>query len=149
MGLDMYAHRIAKEKVKAEAQQVGFCGDVKDILKETTMVPGIFGDDVVSGEDFEDLYYWRKHHDLHGLMHAIAEEYGFEGEFNCDYLLLTETDLDRIEMEITQESLPPTQGFFFGNNPPDEETKKDDLEFIAAAREAIAEGDLVYYTSWW
>jgi hypothetical protein len=45
--------------------------------------------------------------------------------------------------------LPQTQGFFFGNSQLDEEEVKDDLEFIRDAREAIAAGEYVYYTSWW
>lgn len=149
MGLDMYAYSIEKAKVKEEAQQVGFCGEPSEILKDVKMTEGFFGGEVVDTSELDQFHYWRKHHNLHGLMHAIAEEYGFDGEFNCDYLLLTEKDLDRIEMEIKQESLPSTSGFFFGNFPPDEQSKKDDLAFVEAARQAIAEGNVVYYSSWW
>ena len=46
-------------------------------------------------------------------------------------------------------ALPHTEGFFFGNNPPDDESLKEDLQFIQKARDAIAEGDAVYYDSWW
>jgi hypothetical protein len=45
--------------------------------------------------------------------------------------------------------VPETQGFFFGDNPPDLDTLANDLKFIQKARDAIADGDYVYYDSWW
>ena len=78
----------------------------------------------------EEFYYWRKHHDLHGWMERLYRSKGGPQEtFNC--------------------TLPETQGFFFGTNPPDAESLDRDLKFIQAARDILAEGDVVYYDSWW
>lgn len=97
----------------------------------------------------KELYYWRKHHDLHGWMEAFYIAQGGTEEFNCIPIELTAQDLDKLEEDVKLDKLPPTQGFFFGNNPPDEESIKRDLEAIVAAREAIADGFVVYYDSWW
>jgi hypothetical protein len=50
---------------------------------------------------------------------------------------------------VTDNDLPKTTGFFFGDNPPDEESVKKDLEFIQKARDAIKAGKAVFYDSWW
>jgi hypothetical protein len=68
--------------------------------------------------------------------------------FNCDYIRLTESDLDQLEEAINRGELPPTTGFFFGDNA-DEHYKEQDLKFIADARDAMAMGFQVYYTSDW
>ena len=62
---------------------------------------------------------------------------------------LHERDLDALQIDLLNGALPQTTGFFFGDNPPDDESLKIDLEFIQKARDAIAEGDAVYYDSWW
>ena len=67
--------------------------------------------------------------------------------FNCVPVLLTAEDLDQLETDIRGSALPDTQGFFFGES--DGSEVEDDLAFIAAAREAIAQGKTVYYDSWW
>ncbi len=48
---------------------------------------------------------------------------------------------------MKQNLLTPTVGVFFGESSP--EDAEDDLKFIERAREAFADGDSVYYTSWW
>ncbi|MBA4173813.1 MAG: phosphoglycerate kinase, partial [Hyphomicrobium sp.] len=55
--------------------------------------------------------------------------------------------LDRLEADIRVGNLPPTSGFFFGES--DGSEVEDDLRFIAKAREAMADGLIVYYSSWW
>ena len=69
--------------------------------------------------------------------------------FNCIPVRLTTVDLDALQHDLLNGTLPETTGFFFGNNPPDNESLKHDLQFIQAARDIIAEGDAVYYDSWW
>lgn len=130
MGLDMFAWAIDPEK----------CKTATDILCE-------YKDE----EEYrpEELHYWRKHHDLHGWMENLYVEKGGTEEFNCQRVRLVEEDLDALEQDLIANKLPHTTGFFFGDNPPDEETLNDDLLFIAKAREAIKEGKLVYYDSWW
>lgn len=129
MGLDMYAWRVAKEDA---------IGDF-EIAKDED---GQF--------KLEEMFYWRKHHDLHGWMERLyREKGGTEESFNCVRVRLTKTDLDLLEHAVLNGKLPATTGFFFGTNPPDEDSMKRDMEFISAAKIAIACGDAVYYDSWW
>jgi len=96
----------------------------------------------------EEIHYWRKHPNLHGWMQELYESKGGKSDsFNGDCVVLTETDLNELESDIKDGSLPDTSGFFFGQTDGDE--VDDDLKFIENAREAISEGKTVYYTSWW
>ena len=125
MGLDMYAWRVKAENAVGDFD---FNGDADKPV---------------------ELFYWRKHHDLHGWMQDLYASKGGDHEFNCIPVRLTLEDLDNLEQDLKANQLPETIGFFFGDNPPDDETKERDLDFIAKAREAITEGDAVYYDSWW
>ena len=129
MGLDMYAWRVAKD----------------DAINDF---------DIAKDEDgqfkLEEMFYWRKHHDLHGWMERLYRSKGGTAQsFNCVRVRLTKTDLDLLEHDVLNGKLPETTGFFFGTNPPDEDSMKRDMEFISAAKVAIAAGDAVYYDSWW
>lgn len=130
MGLDMYAFRVKAEDVIDDF-------NVRD-------------DEMGRKEPLEELAYWRKHHDLHGWMERLYRAKGGDKEsFNCVPVRLTEFDLDQLLHDVLNHALPETQGFFFGTNPPDDESMKNDIEFITNARIAIADGDAVYYDSWW
>lgn len=94
------------------------------------------------------LHQWRKHPNLHGWMRALYYAKGGVAEqFNCRAVVLTDEDLDRLEADIRAESLPHTQGFFFGET--DGTEIDDDLAFIEKARAAMAQGLTVFYDSWW
>jgi len=96
----------------------------------------------------EEIHYWRKHPNLHGWMQELYESKGGKSDsFNGDCVVLTEKDLNELESDIKDGSLPDTSGFFFGQTDGDE--VQDDLDFVAKAREAITDGKTVYYTSWW
>jgi len=123
----------------------------------------------------DQFAYKRDANRLHGWMEELWEDKGrpFEGNlddlndsfgssFNCVPVELTLEDLDQLEKDINEKVLPETGGFFFGTdsfdwednegNPPKENDyyyKETDLEFIRDAREAIANGQKVYYSSWW
>lgn len=95
-----------------------------------------------------EIMYWRKHPNLHGWMQDLYYEKGGEAEsFNCVPVELTSEDLDRLEKDILENRLPHTDGFFFGESRSGINEK--DLEFIKLSREAIAEGERVFYDSWW
>jgi hypothetical protein len=95
----------------------------------------------------EEVAYWRKHPDLHGWMENLyREKGGMEKSFNGDPLVLTLSDLDRLEEDILRKNLPKTRGFFFGESG---EISLKDLEFVLEARKAIQEGDTVFYDSSW
>jgi hypothetical protein len=121
MGLDMYAWTIRRRPEKP----VDFEAD-----------------------DASELHYWRKHPNLHGWMEALYRvKGGTDPDFNCVNLQLTNDDLDLLEDAIRSGSLPQTSGFFFGES--DGSELDDDLRFVAKAREAIATGMTVLYSSWW
>ena len=130
MGLDMYAFRVKAEDVIDDF-------NVRD-------------DSMGRKEPLEELAYWRKHHDLHGWMERLYRAKGGDKEsFNCVPLRLTKTDLDLLEHDVLNNTLPETQGFFFGTNTPDEYSREQDMAFIMKAKIAIANGAAVYYDSWW
>jgi hypothetical protein len=95
-----------------------------------------------------EIHYWRKHPNLHGWMQSLYEEKGGTSDtFNGDCVVLDSEDLDVLEEDIKEGNLPDTSGFFFGITQGDE--TENDLLFIKQAREEIAKGNTVYYTSWW
>jgi hypothetical protein len=130
MGLDMYAWAVKPEDV---IDDFSFMAEHKD------------------GEhNYTELFYWRKHHDLHGWMENLYRGMGGTKEsFNCAPVRLYTDTLDALEKDIKFDRLPKTTGFFFGDNPPDAESIERDLRFIRMARTKIAEGFAVYYDSWW
>lgn len=112
----------------------------------------------------EQLYYWRKHPNLHGWMQQLWVERGMpmpESKdtdasewaddpgpcFNCIAIELDESDISRLELDVLNARLPETVGFFFGQS--SHEDREGDLEFIKLARKALGEGKKVYYDSWW
>ena len=121
----------------------------------------------------EELFYWRKHNRLHGWMEQLWEDKGRPnykkgevhspmGDFNCVPVELTESDIEQLEAHVEGKSLPETGGCFFGDDSfdwadddgkplakGDYYYKKDDVKFIALARQALEEGKKVFYDSWW
>jgi hypothetical protein len=103
-----------------------------------------------STKNFEqtELHYWRKHPNLHGWIQNLYDaKGGTSSDFNGDCVILDSEDLDNLEEDIKGGNLPDTSGFFFGQSDPDSDL--DDLEFVQKARNEIANGKTVYYTSWW
>lgn len=103
----------------------------------------------LKGIEAEEIYYWRKHPNLHGFMENLYNKKGGEDEFNCRPVVLTIEDIDELVKHILDGSLPETSGFFFGQSMRDKEEELGDIEFCKKAAEAIKEGYTVYYDSWW
>ena len=105
------------------------------------------------GQESIELAYWRKHNALHGWMEKLYRERGGTEVFNLIPLPLSLDDLDRLEADVKARTLEPVPGFFFGSTEYREaewlETKRQDLAFIAKAREYISEGYAVVYDSFW
>jgi hypothetical protein len=121
MGLDMYAYTTDKE------------------------IPAV---DFRPPKHSQELFYWRKHPNLHGWMEQLYRSKGGKARlFNCVPVRIDLNDLDALEQVVNADALPFTEGFFFGESEPDD--KRDDLAFIQKARAAIADGDKVFYDSWW
>ena len=120
MGLDMYAMTTTEE------------------------VPGAVDFKV---EQASEIFYWRKHPNLHGWMQKLYyDKGGKDDSFNCVPVVLTSEDLDRLEADVKAGHLPDTTGFFFGVS---DSREDEDLAFIAKAREALTAGLTVFYDSWW
>ena len=95
-----------------------------------------------------ELFYWRKHPDLHGWMKELYHKKGGkESSFNGDVLVLTEEDLDELKITILTGNLPTTSGFFFGES--ERERDFEDLRFVEMGKAAIKEGFTIYYDSSW
>jgi len=126
MGLDMYAYRVGKEHVVNDFE---------------------FNSDQ---DGANDIAYWRKFNALHGWMERLYRERGGPKEsFNCAPLRLHLEDLDQLQRDIGENKLEPTEGFFFGSQTIYPEDVASAMKFIFEAREAIKQGDAVYYDSWW
>lgn len=139
MGLDQWAYaRKGSPSQKTNEYEYFDDNGVKQTTTEVT----------ISYQDETEISYWRKHSSLHGWMENLWREKGGEGEFNCVEVELTAADLDELEFAIEDNSLPFTEGFFFGL-PKDHESKDYDLEFIRTAREQISMGYTIIYKSWW
>ena len=129
MGLDMYAWRVKAADVVSDFE----------VAKDNDNFSKV-----------EEIFYWRKHHDLHGWMERLYRAKGGDKqEFNCVKVRLYEFDLDNLLVDVVNKKLPATTGFFFGDNPQSDESMLNDIKFIVAAKQAIKEGDAVYYDSWW
>lgn len=113
--------------------------------KASNIADGVHHSFVVSSKAEKELYYWRKHPNLHGWMEKLYNQNGGTGMFNGVNLLLTPQDLDDFEQAVQNNALPHTTGFFFGATMGDE----DNATFVQMARKAIAKGYAVYYTSSW
>jgi len=114
---------------------------------------------------------WRKHNRLQGWMEELWEHKGKPnlsdegspmGDFNCVPVELTLTDLEQLEADVVEMTLPPTCGFFFGGDSFEWEKddgsaheegnyyyKQKDIQFIEDARSAIQQGKKVFYNCWW
>jgi hypothetical protein len=120
MGLDQYAYKTSRKPPK---KHVDFDGH----------------------EDAEEFFYWRKHRDLQTWMEKLYRAKGGAQEhFNCARILLTVNDLDSLESDLRQRPLPKVDGTLFSGD-----DIEQDLDFVWAARRAIADGYTVYYYSWW
>jgi hypothetical protein len=113
-----------------------------------TTTENIRAADFPTPENVEEIFYWRKHPNLHGWMEALYKDKGGEDtDFNLSPLRLDTADLDALEKAVSADELPHTEGFFFGVSQPEE--KERTLALIGLAREAIASGKRVFYYAWW
>lgn len=98
--------------------------------------------------EVDDLYSWRKHLGLHAWMKELYfMKGGTDRMFNGATVALNAQDLDVLQIIIKASALLETAGLYF--DAPDETEKIGDLEFVALARKALADGYSVLYTSSW
>ncbi len=129
MGLDMNAYKVhPKYLVDPDAQIDLEIGPEPDSVIE--------------------IAYWRKFNQLHGWMERLYRQKGGIEEFNCRRVRLMPADLLQLALDA-EAGLPDTLGFFFGNSECSEEDKEEVLEFCVLANQAITDGYVVFYDSWW
>lgn len=134
MGLDMYAFTVAAKDAGDNVVDL----EVYDNENNTYLI------------DKTEIFYWRKFNALHGWMENLYRLKGGVKEiFNCTTVRLDAKDLDRLEMDTGNNKLVPINGFFFGEQTIYPEDLESVTAFIAKAREALADGQAVYYDSWW
>ena len=129
MGLDQYAYTVAKKDLEDP-------NEVVDVALTNKM-------------EQEEIAYFRKFNHLHGWMERLYNSKGGTREFNCTTVMVTEEDLDRLEADFKAGEVPATGGFFFGSDELHEEDLESLDKFIKDAREAIKDGFVVFYDSWW
>lgn len=96
--------------------------------------------------DDKQIWYWRKHPNLHGWMEKLyKEKNGKNSDFNNSALLLNEKDINKLIIDIINKNLPFTQGFLFGESKNDKEERLDDLKFCVKALDLINNGYFIYY----
>ena len=141
MGLDMYVYAVDGRTVTAEEQV-----DVRVYHAEY-----ITCDRWTKNEDAgligEELFYWRKHPNLHGWMEELYRaKGGRDSSFNGSTVRLDAEDIRALTAAVRHHELPETTGFFFGQSGDD---ISGDLEFIKKAKAALAEGKVLFYDSSW
>jgi hypothetical protein len=103
-----------------------------------------------------EIHYWRKNPNLEAYMSDLyfskggkgVESFGGINSFNCCKVELKEQDINTLQELIISNKLPEGGGFFHGFNA-DDYYKEETIEALKHAKNAIEEGDRVYYTSWW
>ncbi|TDR30230.1 phosphoglycerate kinase [Hydromonas duriensis] len=133
MGLDMYAKSIKADLV-TDLSEV----DARVMNGEATK-DGVLPD---------ELFYWRKHPNLHGWMEALYfKKGGLDPQFNLNALHLNRDDLEALKVDIQMNRLPHTIGFFYGES--DGSEREGDLQFVSQALALIEQGHRIYYYAWW
>lgn len=125
MGLDMHAYRTAKTN-KINDFAAGFGAS-------------------------EEIMYWRKCRHVHNYMEKLYRDKGGTKEFNLEHVFLSLDDINNLEKLVVSNDINKfdKDGFFWGNGDFDEYDRKCTMEFIEKAKEAIMNGEEVYYSSSW
>ena len=139
MGLDQYAFARKGEPVDTTEDYTYQDFDGNTHTEQRTSV---------SYEEEHEVAYWRKHPNLQGWMENLWRMKGGQGEFNCVDVELNAANLDQLEYDVRFNQLPDTVGFFFGENS-DYTYRSADEGFIREARQFLADGYKIVYTSWW
>lgn len=135
MGLDQ--SWLYSEKTRNEVD----AGVAVDFTKNTDSLENVIG-------ELHHLAYHRKVPALEQFMANLAKDKGFDDEFNCVYLKITEKDLDSLESKVQLRSLDANaSGFFWGTHHDSDYVSIQ--QSIDLAREKLKQGHYVYYSSWW
>lgn len=170
MGLDMYAYTIDKRFVEDEWETD--CPVHKIARRATGFIDLTDAEvDKLSESDREvywhkkreadqkakdqgiidpGFYYWRKFNALHGWMSDLYfAKGGTDMDFNCNNVKVTLDDLENLMNTADKGKLKPTDGFFFGRQVIEPEDFESIFDFAYKAKDAIRNGKLVFYDSWY
>ena len=124
MGLDMWVYQTSKDNLSE---------DLTDIIDVNKLV---------------QVWYWRKHPNLHGWFEKLYREKGGNcKEFNCEYVKVIMEDINKLEQVLKEDKLPITSGPFFGMS--EHCRVEDDLKFICEARHILKDSNCLIYCSFW
>jgi hypothetical protein len=107
-------------------------------------------DGFVISEIILDVGYWRKHPNLHGY---IVETFA-DGVDECQKIVLSKEDMEKIILVIVDKELPVTEGFFFGTSDDSNDQRASDISIFSAAIEWLVAQpedewrDVYYQASW-
>ena len=124
MGLDMWVYQTSKDNLSE---------DLTDIIDVNKLV---------------QVWYWRKHPNLHGWFEKLYREKGGNcEEFNCEYVKVVIDDINKLEEILKEDELPIANGCFSVEYEP--YRVKYYLQFIRKARNVLKEGNCLVYCSFW
>lgn len=134
MGLDAWVYAVKSKYVKDQ-------GDV-DVNLWTGKQDGAQGC-LPPRVKKKEVFYWRKHHNLHEWMESLYRNRGGSAEsFNCVNVRLTEEDLDNLEKDTLSNNLPEAWGS-------SDDRLEEDVRFLLEARKFLKKGYALFYDSWW
>lgn len=130
MGLDMYlrGRKFYRSAIRQRPQEDGFDVVQKDL----------------------DIGYWRKHPNLHGF---IVDEFANSMDA-CQEIELDKDCLSKIMTAVRDQTLPHTEGFFFGTSQTDEGQIIEDLAILQGALDWLNKPEegvwksVIYRASW-
>jgi len=112
----------------------------------TTTAKKIRPVDIPVLNDETPLFWWRNHYNLHAWMwNLYCSKKGRDRYHQVCCVRLDAADLDMLEGAIRAGLIPVRQGTAYRG---DVEEPADDYRFLALAREAIAQGRFIRFTSW-
>lgn len=93
--------------------------------------------------DDQELLYWRKFNPLQGW---FEQHYDID---NCGAVNITTELLNRLEADMLAGNLHSTSGFFYGGEWEQSEIIDRLNNDLPVMRQALAEGERIYYTCWY
>lgn len=147
MGLDQYIFSISEQDFHQVLQSINQ-EHTADCYDHVDVQNAVYKLEKAALISFSHFHYWRKHPNLHGWFEDLyRRKDGTADEFNGDWVEISTQDLCDLEESVNTNSLPETEGFFFGRS---DGTEKDcDLALIKRAHTEIGLGNRLFYSSWW
>lgn len=95
----------------------------------------------------EEIYYYRKHADLNGLLEKIWKKDHTEN-FNCSDMEITDDVVKKIEEVVNSSEQKKYTGFFWGESTKEQwaDTKN---KLIPLLKEHLRKGDKITYLASW